>query len=107
MELRISYDNANGPGGSTHGAELAAFYDAPGTNNTDQDKMYEQMRQYWTSFVTIGTPVAEGGITWTPVSDELGNNRLVFHPGAIGFENATEQINRCRIWHSTGLEMDI
>lgn len=98
------YDN---PSGSTHGAELAAFFNAPGTGNTAQDHLFEEMRQYWTSFVTGGVPVSANGVTWTTVSDDVGNNRLVLHPDALQFERMPDQINRCIAWHNTGLKMGI
>jgi hypothetical protein len=57
-----SYDNPHL--GSDHGAELAAFFSPPASANADDLALFEAMREYWTSFVTTGVPVAKNSPAW-------------------------------------------
>ena len=50
--------------GSNHAAELAAFFDGPEIFDPADQALVVAMRQYWTSFVTSGAPVAKGAPVW-------------------------------------------
>ena len=56
------YDNPHI--GSFHGADLEAFFGPTSNANTDDLALFEAMRQYWTSFVTIGQPSAKNATAW-------------------------------------------
>ena len=57
-----SYDNT--ATGATHGAELRGMFRVPQFDDSEVTTLFSQMREYWTSFATSGTPSASGGPTW-------------------------------------------
>ena len=61
-DLSSSYDNPIS--GDTHGAELSALFPGGANSNPDVETLFEQMREYWSSFVTNGVPSAVGGPAW-------------------------------------------
>jgi carboxylesterase type B len=56
--------------GSAHGDELVAFFTGTQVLDPLDEALAVVMREYWTSFVTSGTPVAVDSIAW-PVSVRL------------------------------------
>ena len=58
------YNNAHL--GSNHGSENGAFFGPPATANAEDTALFEDMRKFWTSFVTTGNPVVgdENGLKW-------------------------------------------
>lgn len=89
------YDNPTT--GSTHGAELTAFFSPP-----DNSNIWEVMREYWTSFARDGRPQAARASPWT----NTPNTRMLLHPGRIGMEYVDGALqNRCDFWHGISEEL--
>ncbi|THV05673.1 alpha/beta-hydrolase [Dendrothele bispora CBS 962.96] len=111
------YDNPHL--GSNHANELGAFFPASTPPNADDEDLalFEVMREFFTSFVTTGTPTSRTavGLSWDPVADYPdtsndidGNPRILFRPGGIAMEQISDELNEnCAFWHSLGDEMQI
>ncbi|KAF9022535.1 Carboxylesterase [Hymenopellis radicata] len=99
------YNNAHL--GSGHGSELAALYNAPSSNaNANDTALFENMRQYWTSFATSGRPVASNALSWRAVSMLDGSLRMRLDPSVMTMERVpSEQTARCDFWHSLSQEI--
>ncbi|KAJ7599071.1 alpha/beta-hydrolase [Mycena floridula] len=87
--------------GSTHGAELTAFFSSTPSDSPNSD-LFLSMRQYWTSFVTSGTPVSDtSGVVWNSVTENTGQAHLLLQPGAVGMERyPAATVTRCQTWHA-------
>lgn len=57
-----SYDNPHL--GSFHGDDLQAFFNPPSDADENDLALFEAMREYFTSFVTTGIPLANNEVTW-------------------------------------------
>jgi hypothetical protein len=57
-----SYDNPHL--GSFHGYDLLAFFISLPSSDENDKNLFEAMREYFTSFVTTGTPSAKNRIEW-------------------------------------------
>ncbi|KAK0449727.1 Alpha/Beta hydrolase protein [Desarmillaria tabescens] len=101
--FQYRYDNPHL--GSNHGADLAALFPSSSSSaNADDLALFEAMREYWTSFATGGTPMAQNEPEWTA----KGNPRMLLHPGGIHLENITDALSaRCNFWHGLKEEIKI
>ncbi|KAH9480168.1 Lipase 1 [Psilocybe cubensis] len=91
--------------GSNHGAELDAFFSPPSNSDSSDQDLFSKMREFWTSFVTTGIPTSTDSTTWTPVSDSLGNPRILLQPNGIAMEQLGSLSDRCTFWHSLSSEI--
>jgi len=92
---------------SDHGADLNAFFDGTRTFDDADQVLVNAMREYFTSFVTSGPPVAADSITWAPSADGNGSPRILLHPGNISLENVTDALSaRCAFWHGLASEIN-
>ncbi len=119
-----SYDNPHL--GSFHGDDLQAFFGSPANSDQNDLALFEAMREYFTSFVTTGTPRAKNGVTWEvctsvlltapamadlfvnyqSVSSPTGSSRILFHPNGLKMEVIDDALNtRCNFWH--GIDQEI
>ncbi|KAF9443812.1 alpha/beta-hydrolase [Macrolepiota fuliginosa MF-IS2] len=99
------YDNPHL--GSFHADELDAFFSPPANADQNDLALFEAMREYYTSFVTTGTPSAENAVAWDRVSSPSGSSRILFHPGGIKMEVVDDVLNtRCNFWHGINQEME-
>ncbi|THV05669.1 alpha/beta-hydrolase [Dendrothele bispora CBS 962.96] len=106
--FQYHYDNPHL--GSNHGNDLQAFFPATPANADGNDlALFEAMREFFTSFVTTGTPTSgSAGVNWEAVTDTSndGNPRILLHPGGIAMEQISDELNEhCAFWHSLGGEM--
>ncbi|KAF9561066.1 alpha/beta-hydrolase [Agrocybe pediades] len=97
------YDNPHL--GSNHANELDAFFSPPGNANAADNALFEAMREYWSSFVTTGKPVAKSAAEWEPVSEDTGDRRMFLNPSGIKMEDMGALIDRCSFWHGISGEM--
>ncbi|KAJ7736015.1 Alpha/Beta hydrolase protein [Mycena maculata] len=94
--------------GSTHGDELVAFFNETIVFDAADAQLAATMRQYWTSFVTSGTPVSNvtGAIVWPAVDDADGSSRILLHPGNVSIETVSDDLSaRCDFWHGLASEL--
>ncbi|KAJ7740305.1 alpha/beta-hydrolase, partial [Mycena metata] len=94
--------------GSTHGDELVAFF--TGTQKLDplDEDLVVAMREYWTSFVTSGTPVAADSIAWPRAGGSDGSPRILLHPDEISVEEVDDALEeRCEFWHGLASELHL
>ncbi|ESK89451.1 triacylglycerol lipase [Moniliophthora roreri MCA 2997] len=93
--------------GSNHGGEIQAMW-GTSTSATDQDRaLFEQMREYWTSFVTGGRrPLSKEGVVWE-ANDGTTSRRVLLDPSGVRMEDITSaQAERCAFWHGISREID-
>ncbi|KAG7087158.1 hypothetical protein E1B28_013138 [Marasmius oreades] len=97
----------NGHLGSDHSAELAAFWDGdPSGADVNDRKLFEGMREFWSSFVTSGTQPQSTIANWKS-TDKDGIQRMLLDPSRPGMENITpKQVERCTFWHSISGEIN-
>ncbi|KAJ7221309.1 Alpha/Beta hydrolase protein [Mycena pura] len=92
--------------GSGHGDELVAFFNSTQGLDAADVSLVTAMRQYWTSFVTSGIPVAAGAPAWTAGNDTDGSPRLLLHPGNVKLENVSNALSqRCAFWRGLAPEL--
>ncbi|KAJ7490788.1 Alpha/Beta hydrolase protein [Mycena latifolia] len=92
--------------GSTHKDELVAFFNLTQVFDPADAALAAAMREYWTSFVTSGTPAAPGSIDWPAGGNSDGSPRLLLHPGAVAVEDVNSALSeRCAFWHSLSAEL--
>ncbi|KAJ7207718.1 hypothetical protein C8J57DRAFT_1540830 [Mycena rebaudengoi] len=92
--------------GSAHGDELVAFFTGTQVLDPLDEALAVAMREYWTSFVTSGTPVAVDSIAWPMAGNSGGSPRILLHPGDISVEEVDDSLEeRCEFWRGlTGIE---
>ncbi|KAK7461071.1 hypothetical protein VKT23_009000 [Stygiomarasmius scandens] len=98
--------------GSNHGDELQAMFPpVPSKADANDLALFAAMREFFTSFVTTGTPTSNSTtVHWDAATDASndGNPRILFHPGAINMEQINSRLNdHCAFWHSLAGEMQI
>ncbi|KAF5315421.1 hypothetical protein D9619_007425 [Psilocybe cf. subviscida] len=105
--FQFHYDNPHLS--SDHGAELDAFFNPPSNSDANDLALFEAMREYWTSFVTTGSPSAKNAAQWKPVSDSAtGSPRILLHPAGIAMEQVSETLSsHCDFWHGLADEMQV
>ncbi|KAK7053746.1 carboxylic ester hydrolase [Favolaschia claudopus] len=101
--FQYHWDNPNLS--SNHGAELVAFFNDRTFEPEDQ-AVVDAMRQYFTSFVTSGSPVADNSVAWTRSANKDGSPRILLHPGNVTMEKITDALSaRCAFWHGISKEL--
>ncbi|EIM84192.1 alpha/beta-hydrolase [Stereum hirsutum FP-91666 SS1] len=99
------YDNPDAQGFTVHGSDLTAFF----SFSNPSLPLFTAMRQYFTSFVTGGVPVATGEsnneATWEPVNTATGTPRILFHPDAVAMEVDDALVSRCEFWRTTDVQL--
>ncbi|KAJ7151907.1 Alpha/Beta hydrolase protein [Mycena crocata] len=94
--------------GSTHGDELAAFFNGDEVFDAADQALMIAMRQWWTSFATSGAPIATSSASWAPSSNGNGSPRILLHPGGVAMEEIPDALSaRCSFWHSLAPELAI
>ncbi|KAK0484751.1 alpha/beta-hydrolase [Armillaria novae-zelandiae] len=95
--------------GDDHHYELQALFssekpDLPPDSN--DEALFEIMREYWTSFATSGVPRAKLAPRWQTTSLSDANRRMLLQPGGIHLEDVTEGLDeRCEFWHGISKEL--
>jgi hypothetical protein len=83
--------------------------EVPPTTPDDNDlALFQAMREYWTSFVTDGTPSSKSaGVDWKPVRDTgSGSPRILLSPGLVQNEEIGDDLaGKCAMWRSLAGEM--
>ncbi|PPQ63606.1 hypothetical protein CVT24_004466 [Panaeolus cyanescens] len=103
---RFHYDNPHL--GSNHHDELDAQFDPPDDSDDSDLALFEDMRQYWTSFVTDGMPSSISNPSWMPVDTLIGSPRILLQPNNIVMEDVDNSLaDRCDFWNSKAQEMQI
>ncbi|KAK0194391.1 alpha/beta-hydrolase, partial [Armillaria mellea] len=101
------YDNPHL--GDDHHYELQALFSAEEpdlTPDSNDEALFENMREYWTSFATSGIPRAKLAPRWQMTSLRDANRRMLLQPGSIHLEDVTEGLDeRCEFWHSIYTEL--
>ncbi|CAK5263816.1 unnamed protein product [Mycena citricolor] len=96
--------------GSNHGDELDSFFLTPPTVDAADAALVSNMRQYWTSFATTGTPSAAGAPVWTTfdVPAIPSGARILLQPGGVSMEAVDSGLlDRCAFWASVKDELSI
>ncbi|KAJ7263385.1 Alpha/Beta hydrolase protein [Mycena rebaudengoi] len=94
--------------GSAHGDELVAFFTGTQVLDPLDEALAVVMREYWTSFVTSGTPVAVDSIAWPMAGNSDGSPRILLHPGDISVEEVDDSLEeRCEFWRGLASELYI
>ncbi|KAJ7614983.1 Alpha/Beta hydrolase protein, partial [Roridomyces roridus] len=83
--------------GSTHSDELVVFFNQSVTFDPPNQALADTMRGYWTSFITSGTPISDGAVTWPNTANGV---RLLLQPGNIAVESVGDALTqRCAFWN--------
>ncbi|KAJ7612122.1 Alpha/Beta hydrolase protein [Roridomyces roridus] len=103
-QLAYQYHWDNPTLGSTHSDELVVFFNQTIVFDSPDQTLALAMRDYWTSFITSGTPTSDatGAPTWPTVDGENTEHgvRLLLQPGNIAVEAVSDDLSqRCTFWH--------
>lgn len=84
------------PVGAGHSLELRYLFDVGGAPplNPQQQRLSEQMMDYWSEFVTTGSP--DPG--WPELSDDAAGERMLLHPDGNRVVTAFEEQHQCPFW---------
>ncbi|ULE33883.1 carboxylesterase/lipase family protein [Mycobacterium sp. IDR2000157661] len=84
------------PIGAAHSLELQYLFDVGGAPafNTAQQRLAEQMIDYWSSFVSTAAP----GPDWPPVTDGRAGRRMSLRPDGNRVVTDYEQNHECAFW---------
>lgn len=90
------------PTGAQHASELWSFFDPGGVAppfTADQEKLSEQMIDYWTSFAASGDPNGKGGVPWPRMrpGQSAGTQQLAPGDGEIRQIDFAEA-HQCSFW---------
>ncbi|KAF7331291.1 Carboxylic ester hydrolase [Mycena kentingensis (nom. inval.)] len=87
--------------GSGHGAELDAFFQDDSGYDAASKSIVAAMREYWTTYITGGSPVsASTKVAWKLTTDD-GSARILFRPGKLAMETVSPALEkRCAYWQS-------
>ncbi|KAJ7165652.1 Alpha/Beta hydrolase protein [Mycena crocata] len=99
--------------GSDHAEELDAFFNGNEIFDAVDEKLVIAMRQYWTSLVTSGVPVAKRSIPWevslslnSAPTNGNGSPRILLHPNDLVMERVKDALSaRCAFWHGLASEI--
>ncbi|KAL1748405.1 Alpha/Beta hydrolase protein [Schizophyllum fasciatum] len=105
--------------GSTHAAELVAFYGSdsvpdPADRALPSFPLWDAMRRFWTAFAVLGRPEAEGVAAWVILTAHMlipfsqpnqfrfaRNARLLLNTDVIAMEQIPDGLRqRCAFWRS-------
>ncbi|KAF7308045.1 Carboxylic ester hydrolase [Mycena kentingensis (nom. inval.)] len=96
--------------GSTHSDERVAFFETPSPLDEANTNLVGAMREFWTSFVTTGTPESSASAStaeWMP-STENGSPRILLSPEGIRMEEVDPALAaRCQFWWESAEELQI
>jgi para-nitrobenzyl esterase len=87
--------------GASHGLDLRYVFAMDGAPPLDarQQRLSEQMIDYWTAFVRTGVPGFAGAPVW-PTVDDADGPRLSFEGEGAQVRTGFEQDHRCAFWAS-------
>lgn len=91
------------PVGASHALELRYLFDMGGAPPLDpaQRGLSEQMIDYWSRFVTTGTPDVHGQPRW-PALDPDQPERLSLQPGGLTVSGDFAERHHCGFWAGLG-----
>ncbi|WP_196054776.1 carboxylesterase/lipase family protein [Nocardia aurantiaca] len=97
---------SNFPMGAYHAAELPSLFDLAqvgwllhGAMTPDQQRLQDEMRRYWTRFITAGSADPQG-LPAIPRYSESAPAFLSFRPAGNQFSEAFAADHRCEFWSS-------
>ncbi|MCV6978793.1 carboxylesterase family protein [Mycolicibacterium pulveris] len=84
------------PVGAGHSLELRYLFDVGGAPplNVEQQRLSEQMIDYWSEFVATGSP----GAGWPELSEAAADERMVLSPDGNRVVTGFEEQHRCPFW---------
>ena len=84
------------PVGAGHSLELRYLFDVGGAPppNPDQQRLSDEMIDYWTHFVATGSP----GSDWPAYNDKNAGARMSLQPNGNRLVTDFEQAHRCGFW---------
>jgi len=91
------------PIGASHSLELRYLFDVGGAppQNPGQRALSDQMIDYWSHFVTTGSPSAQGQPEWPAIGNNPGaGNFLSLQPDGSHVITTYEQEHQCAFWAS-------
>lgn len=91
------------PVGASHSLELRYLFDIGGAPDLDpaQQALSDQMIDYWSAFVSTGTPNGDGLPDWPEVGDDpAAGQRLSLEPDATRVVDDFEQVHQCAFWEN-------
>jgi para-nitrobenzyl esterase len=89
------------PVGASHSLELRYLFDVGGAPalTPPQQRLSNQMIDYWSDFVRSGDPATEGQPAWPELGhDPAAGNRLSLHPDGVSVVTDFDQIHQCAFW---------
>ena len=94
------------PVGASHSLELRYLFDVGGAPPLDaaQQRLSEQMIDYWARFVAVGAPDAEGQPEWSAFgrSGRLSGEVMSLQPDGSRMVADYAQVHRCPFWAGLG-----
>ncbi|MDQ2638813.1 MAG: carboxylesterase family protein, partial [Actinomycetota bacterium] len=86
------------PVGAGHSLELRYLFDVGGAQSLDaqQQLLSDQMIEYWSEFVTTGSPDSD----WPELGDDAAGERMLLHPGGNRVVTTFEERHQCPFWAS-------
>jgi para-nitrobenzyl esterase len=87
--------------GASHSLELRYLFDVGGAPalTPPQQRLSNQMIDYWSDFVRSGDPATEGQPAWPELGhDPAAGNRLSLHPDGVSVVTDFDQIHQCAFW---------
>ncbi len=91
------------PVGASHSFELRYLFDVGGAPplNPEQQALSEQMIDYWSQFVTTGSPRAADQPDWPEVGADAGaGERMSLQPDGSRVVRTFEETHQCPLWAS-------
>jgi para-nitrobenzyl esterase len=89
--------------GSSHSLELRYLFDVGGAPelNPDQQRLADQMIDYWAQFVATGSPNVAGQPEWPQVgTDPAAGKRMSLQPDGSRVVTNFEETHQCPFWAS-------
>ncbi|MFV8298487.1 carboxylesterase/lipase family protein [Mycolicibacterium fortuitum] len=88
------------PVGASHSLELRYLFDVGGAPplNPAQQRLSDQMIDYWSAFVRTGDPAAEGQPSWPGFDPAGGGGRMSLRADGSRVDNGYAQEHQCPFW---------
>jgi para-nitrobenzyl esterase len=88
------------PVGASHSLELRYLFDVGGTPalNPTQQRLSEQMIDFWSQFVKTGAPYVEGQPDWPELGSQDAGERMSLQPDGNRVITTFEQTHQCPFW---------
>ncbi|MGV0715688.1 carboxylesterase family protein [Mycolicibacterium sp. XJ662] len=88
------------PIGAGHSLELRYLFDVGGAPalTAAQQRLSEQMIDYWSEFVSTGSP----GSGWPELGDEVAGKRMLLQPDGSRVVTTFEERHQCPFWAALG-----